>query len=79
MDSKNDSFLKEDQLIPKVEPIDPELIKNEKNDEEEECFAVPGIIESLKSDKDSVKKEILENEEIGDCSPSKVRIDIFIG
>ena len=71
MDSKNKlldnySFSKEDQLIPKMEPINEDFIKKERI-EEEKCFVVAGIVESLKVDKDSVKKEEIDN-----CSSSNV-------
>ena len=71
MDSKNEMldnylFSKEDQLIPKMEPINENFIKKEKI-EEEKCFVVAGIVESLKVDKDSVKEE-----EIDKCSSSNV-------
>ena len=78
MDSKNElldgnPFPKEDELIPKIEPIDPDLIKKEKIEEEEEgCFAIPGIIDSLNFDKDLVKKEVIENNEIDSSSSSNV-------
>ena len=71
MDSKNEMldnylFSKEDQLIPKMEPINEDFIKKERI-EEEKCFVVAGIVESLKVDKDSVKEE-----EIDKCSSSNV-------
>ena len=71
MDSKNEMldnylFSKEDQLIPKMEPINDDFIKKERI-EEEKCFVVAGIVESLKVDKDSVKKEEIDN-----CSSSNV-------
>ena len=69
MDSKtelldNYSFLKEDQLIPKTEPIDVDFIKKEEIDDE--CYVEPGVTVSLKVDKVSVK------EEIGNFSSSNV-------
>ena len=48
---------KEDQLIPKSEPIDVDFIKTEEF--EEEGFVFP---EAVEIDKDSIKEEILENE-----------------
>ena len=83
MDSKNKllddySFPKEDKLDLKLEPIDVDLIKKEKNDEEEECFVVPGIVESLKVEKDLIKEEIFEKNKIDDCSSSNVRNIFFI-
>ena len=77
MDSKNNlldncSSPKEEQLIPKVEPIDVDYIKKEKN-EDEGLFVVPGIIEAIKVDKDSIKEEVFENEEIENHSSSNVR------
>ena len=79
MDSRNDYlFPKENLFIPKVEPIDIDLIKKEKNDEEEECFVVPGIVESLKVEKDLIKEEIFEKNRIDDCSSSNVRNIFFI-
>ena len=66
MDSKNEMldnylFSKGDQLIPKMEPINENFIKKEKI-EEEKCFVVAGIVESLKVDKDSVKEEEIDND-----------------
>ena len=62
----------QDKLIPKIEPIDVDLIKKE-NFESEEFFVTPGIIESVKTEKDSVTEEILENVEVKNCSSSYVR------
>ena len=67
MDSKNELW-KEDQFLPKIEPINAEFIKKEKN-EDEEYFVVSGIVESFKVDKSSVKKEVFDNE---NCSSSNV-------
>ena len=78
MNSKNElldnySFPEEYQLIPKTEPIDTYLIKKEGEEEEEgEFFVVPGLVEPLKVDKVSVKKELCENEEIENCSSTNV-------
>ena len=74
MNSKNElldnySFPEEDQLIPKTEPIDIDLIKKE---EEEEFFVVPGLFEPLKVGNVSVKKELCENEKIENCSSTNV-------
>ena len=69
----------QDQLIPKIEPINVDLIKKEKIEEEEEgCFAIPGIIDSLNFDKDLVKKEVIENNEIDSSSSSNVRNIFFM-
>ena len=68
---ENYSFSKEDQLIPKIEPIDVNLIKKEKI-EEEEFFVVPGIVESSKVDINSVKKEVFGKDKIDNCSSSNV-------
>ena len=54
--------LLDDQLIPKSEPIDVDFIKTE---EFEEDFVVQ---ETIEVEKDSVKEEILENEENEMCS-----------
>ena len=64
MDSNNKLILsaKEDQ----IKIVDMNLIKKE--DEEEEYFVIPGIIESAKMDKISIKKEVEENEEVGNSS-----------
>ena len=75
MDSKtelldNYSFLKEDQLIPKTEPIDVDFIKKEEIDDE--CYVEPGVTVSLKVDKVSVKEEISGIEEIGNSSSLNV-------
>ena len=67
MNSKN-----EDQLIPKVEPINVNFIKKEKNEIEEELFVFPGLVKSLEINKVSVKKELYENEEIENYSSTKV-------
>ena len=58
MDSKNELL--------DIDDID--LIKEEK----EYFFVVPGLVESLKVDKVSVKKEFVENEEIENCSLTNV-------
>ena len=72
MDSKNElvefETPKKDQLIPKIEPIEVDFIKKEKI-EEEEYFSVP--VESFEVDKDSVKKEEFDIDEI-DSSSSNV-------
>ena len=68
--SDNYSFPEEDQLIPKTEPIDIDLIKKE--EEEDELFVVPGLVEPKKVDKVSVKKELCENEEIENYSSTNV-------
>ena len=75
MDSKtelldNYSFLKEDQLIPKTEPIDVDFIKKEEIDDE--CYVEPGVTVSLKVDKVSVKEEINRIEGIGNSSSLNV-------
>ena len=67
----NYSFHREDQLIPKTEPIDLDFIKKEEI--EEECYVEPGVTVSLKVDKVSVKEELCQNEEIGNSSSSNVR------
>ena len=68
MDSKNDFFSVESQIIPKTEPIDVDFIKKEKIEEEEECFVVAGIVE-----KGLVKEELFINEENETCSSLNVR------
>ena len=65
----NYPFPKEDQLIPKIEPIDIDFIKEEKI--EEECFIEPGVTVSLKDNKISVKEELCKNNG-NKNSPSKV-------
>ena len=60
----------QDQLIPKREPIDIDFIKTEEF--EEECFVVPEKDEPYKVKKDSVKEEILPNEENDEGSSSNV-------
>ena len=49
-----------------TKPIDENFIKKEKS-EDEEMFIIPGIVESLKFNKNSVKEELFEN-----CISSKV-------
>ena len=68
MDSKDDCYFKEDLLVPKIEPIDSDFIKEEEF-EEEECSVEPGITVSLKVNKVSLKEE---NEETAGCSSSNV-------
>ena len=75
MDSRNElldnfSFPKEDQLIPKIEPIDEDFIKEEEI--EEECYIEPGVVVSLKVDKALVKDELYGNEEFENSSSSNV-------
>ena len=53
---------------------DIDLIKEEKED----FFVVPGLVESLKVDKVSVKKEFVENEEIENCSLTNVWNNLII-
>ena len=69
MASKNELVeyqnLKKDKLIPKIEPIEVDFIKKEII-EEEECFLVP--VESFEVDKDSVKREEFDIEEINSSS-----------
>ena len=56
-----------DQLIPKSEAIDVDFIKTEEF--EEEGFVVQ---ETVEVDNDSIKEEILPNEDNDECSSSKV-------
>ena len=65
----------QDQLIPKSEPIDVNFIKTEEI--EEGCFVVPGLVGLFKVDEDSVKEEILQNEENEKFSTSNVRKMLF--
>ena len=65
MDFKNE--LLDDNLF----PIDVDFIKKEEI-EEEESFSVAGIVESIKSDKISVKEELYENEEVENYSSTNV-------
>ena len=66
----------QDQLIPKSEPIEIDFIKTEEF--QEECFAVPGLVGSFEVDEDSVKEEILQNEENGTFSTPNVRISFLM-
>ena len=80
MNSKNGSldnysFSKEDQSIPKTEPIDKDFIKEEEI--EEECYVEPGVVVSLKVDKVSVKDELFENNGIENSSSSYVCINFI--
>ena len=75
MDSMNEllndsSFPKEDQLIPKTEPIDVDSIKQKEI--ADECYVEPRVSGSLKVDKVSVKEKLFENEEIDNSSSSNV-------
>ena len=68
----NNPFPKEDEIIPKIKPVDNDFIKKEEI--EEEYFAVPGIVDSLEiNNKSSVKEEIFQNEQIDNFSSSNVR------
>ena len=60
----------QDELIPKIEPIDVDSIKKEIGG----IFVAPGILESVEVDKDSIKEEIFANEENEPCSSSNVSI-----
>ena len=66
----NIPFPKEDQLIPKIEPIDVDFIKQEEI--ADECYVEPGVTVSFKVDKIPVKKELCKNVEIDNCSSSNV-------
>ena len=73
MCSKNDlldgyHLPEEDQLIPKTEPIEEDFIKTDEF--EEEGFVVQ---ETVEFDKESIKREIIENEENEKFSASNVR------
>ena len=59
-----------EKLIVKTEPTDIDFIKKEEI--EEEYFVVPGIVDSLEINKDSVKEEVFENEQIENSSSSNV-------
>ena len=65
MDSKNE-LLDENAF-----PIDIDFIKKEEI-EEEECFVVAGIVESIKAEKIPVKEELCENEKVESCSSTNV-------
>ena len=71
MDSENIyvnscQFPKEDLLIPKVEPIDTDIMMEEK------CAVEPRVIVSSKMDKVLVKEELCENLEYKNSLSSKV-------
>ena len=68
MDPKD---FKEDLLIPKIEPIDLDFIKEEEF-EEKECSIDPGVNVSLKVNKVSLKEEFCENEETSGCTSPNV-------
>ena len=70
MESKS-VMLPKDQQIYKTQPINVDFIKKEKI-EDEECFVVQGIVESMEVDQDSVKEEVFKGEEISRCSTSNV-------
>ena len=52
----------EDLLTPKEEPIDTSFIKTENI--EERPFVISGIVETLKEDKDVIKKECIESQDL---------------
>ena len=65
----------EDVLIPNFEPIDVNFIKEEiGEDEENEYFVVPGIVESVSDERNSIKdeKKSIKNEN-NESSSSNVR------
>ena len=66
---------KEGQLIPKIEPMNVDIIKKEENEDDD--FVVQGIFGSLNVNNDSVKEEILENEASEDIPSSIVRKYLF--
>ena len=68
MDSMDELQPQEDQLTPKIEPIDVNFIKTEKL--EEDLFVASGIVESFEVDKGSVKEELFVNEGIEPCPES---------
>ena len=70
MDPTKKLSSEEPLLAPKIEPIDVEFIKTEEFEEEEDF--VPGITESIKIDKYSIKEEA----EI--CSSSNVCINFML-
>ena len=72
MDFKNELFHKENQFTPKIEPIDVDFIKKERIDEEG-CFAIPGIVHTLKVS----KEESFENK-VKNCSTPNVWIMFFV-
>ena len=63
---------KEDQLIPKSEAIDEDFIQTE-GFKEEGCV----VEETVEFDKDSIKQEILDNEDNEKSSASNVRTHLF--
>ena len=67
----NNTFPKEDEIIPKIKPVDNDFIKKEEI--EEEYFVVSGIVDSLEINKASVKEEVFQNEQIDNSSSSNVR------
>ena len=67
----NYSFPKEDQFIPKIEPIDEDFIEEEE-EIEEECYVESEETVSLKVNKTFVKEELCGNEEIRNYSSSNV-------
>ena len=77
MRSKNEfldesSYLKEDKIIPKLEPIiDIDFIEEE-GELDVEYFIFPGKIDSLEFGKVFVKEELCRDKEIENYSPKKV-------
>ena len=63
----NNPFPKEDEIIPKIKPVDNDFIKKEEI--EEECHVEPGVMVSFRVNKVSVNEKIEETE---NCSSSKV-------
>ena len=72
MDSKGELLPKEDQIIPKIEPIDTDFIKEEEI-LEEKCSVDPGVTVN----KVSLKEQLCDNEELEEYSSSNVKDNVY--
>ena len=81
MNSKNEllndkPFPENHQIIPKIEPIDIDFIKEEEfefeEEEDEESFVVSELVEPIKIEEVSMKNELCENEKFENSSSTNV-------
>ena len=71
LQENDDLLMRETPLIPKIEPIDIDFIKKE-NTEEEQCFVVSGIVESMNVDEVEIKKEFDDTKSIENVEKLKL-------
>ena len=71
LQENDDLLMRETPLIPKIEPIDIDFIKKE-NTEEEQCFVVSGIVDSMNVDEVEIKKEFDDTKSIENVEKLKL-------